>query len=395
MIAGQLPDVQKAIRGEELDGWLFCNFHHRDRLADELLGIPEGAANSRLWIYAIPAEGGPLGILHVIEPDSLGDLPGKRVFYRNREELLARLAPLAGKRWGAHLSETLPVISYLDGGTAALLEGQGLDLVSAGGLIQRFRGLLDGADTAAHERAAAHLYEMVKIAWDRVREGRDGGRTPSEGEIRDLFLGEFERRGLIYDHPPIVAAGANSANPHYDFSGPGAAFREGDLVQFDLWAREKGPGGIYADISWAGFYGAEVPAPMAAAFQDLVGAREGAFRYIAEEMAAGRKLRGADVDRKTIEILSALGYAGAIRHRTGHGIDREVHGSGVNMDSAEFPDSRFLLEGSCFSLEPGIYFDGFGMRTEIDVYIKDGGPVISGGERQFALLDCAPRGQRA
>jgi Xaa-Pro aminopeptidase len=65
------------------------------------------------------------------------------------------------------------------------------------------------------------------------------------------------------------------------------------------------------------------------------------------------------------------------------------------MDAAEFPDSRFLLEGSCFSLEPGLYFDGFGMRTEMDVYIKGGRPVISGGERQFALLDCAPRGRRA
>jgi Xaa-Pro aminopeptidase len=394
MIAGRLPDVRRAIRGEELDGWLFCNFRHRDRLADELLGIPEGTANSRLWIYAIPAEGEPLGILHDIEADSLGDLPGKRLFYRNREGLLARLAPLAGKRWGVHLSETIPVISWLDGGTAALLEGQGLLLVSAGGLVQRFRGLLDGAGMEAHEAAAAHLYSIVEIAWNRVRDARDGGGAPSEGEIRDLFLKEFERRGLVCDHPPIVAAGANSANPHYDFSGAGAAFREGDLVQFDLWAKKRGPGGIYADISWAGFYGAAIPARMTAAFQDLVAAREGAFRFIGEEMAAGRRLRGADVDRKTIEILSGLGYAGAIRHRTGHGIDTEVHGSGVNLDSVEFPDSRFLLEGSCFSLEPGMYFDGFGMRTEINVYIKDGGPVVSGGERQFALLDCAPRRRR-
>jgi Xaa-Pro aminopeptidase len=394
MIAGQLSEIRKAIRGEELDGWLFCNFRHRDRLADELLAVPEGTANSRLWVYAIPAEAEPLGILHAIEPDSLGDLPGKRVCYRNREEFLARLAPLRGKRWGVHLSETLPVISWLDGGTAALLREQGLLLASAGGLIQRFRGLLDGAGVEAHERAAAHLYAMVKTAWDRVRDARDRGRAPFEGEIRDLFLEEFGRRGLVCDHPPLVAAGAHSANPHYDFSGPGAAFREGDLIQFDLWAREKGSGGIYADISWVGFYGAEVPAPTAAVFRDLIGVREGAFRYIEEEMAAGRRLRGADVDRKTAGILSDLGYAGAIRHRTGHGIDREVHGSGVNLDAAEFPDSRFLLEGSCFSLEPGIYFDGFGMRTEIDVYIKGGGPVISGGARQFALLDCAPGGRQ-
>jgi Xaa-Pro aminopeptidase len=394
MIAGQVSGVQKAIREEELDGWLFCNFRHRDRLADELLGIPEGTANSRRWIYAIPAEGDPLGILHDIEPDSLGDLPGKRLFYRNREELLARLTPLAGKRWGVHQSAMLPVISFLDGGTAALLEGQGLVLASAEGLIQRFKGLLNGAGTEAHERAAAHLYAMVTVAWNRVRDAWDQGRAPSEGDIRDLFLGEFERRGLFCDHPPIVAAGVNSANPHYDCSGAGAVFREGDVIQFDLWAKEKGPGGVYADIAWVGFYGAVIPAQITAAFQDLARAREEVLRFIRKEMAAGRKLRGAEVDRKTIEILSGAGHAGAIRHRTGHGIDTEVHGSGVNLDSAEFPDSRLLLEGSCFSLEPGIYFGGFGMRTEINVYIRDGGPVISGGDRQFALLDCAPRGRQ-
>jgi Xaa-Pro aminopeptidase len=97
---------------------------------------------------------------------------------------------------------------------------------------------------------------------------------------------------------------------------------------------------------------------------------------------------GADVDKKTREILHGFGYADAIRHRTGHGIDSEVHGSGVNMDSVEFPDTRLLLDGACFSIEPGIYLNDFGMRTEIDVYISGGQPVISGGERQFSLLHC-------
>jgi Xaa-Pro aminopeptidase len=100
------------------------------------------------------------------------------------------------------------------------------------------------------------------------------------------------------------------------------------------------------------------------------------------------------VDQRAREILIGKGYQKALKHRTGHGIDTELHGSGVNMDSVEFPDSRFLLEGSCFSIEPGIYFDDYGLRTEIDVYIKEGKPVVSGHPhaRQFALLDCAQRG---
>jgi Xaa-Pro aminopeptidase len=75
-----------------------------------------------------------------------------------------------------------------------------------------------------------------------------------------------------------------------------------------------------------------------------------------------------------------------LRHRTGHGIDQEVHGFGVNLDSVEFPDSRLLLEGSCFSVEPGVYLDEFGMRSEINVYISGGKPVVSGKNPQFELL---------
>ena len=96
------------------------------------------------------------------------------------------------------------------------------------------------------------------------------------------------------------------------------------------------------------------------------------------------------VDQKTRELLTARGRGGALKHRTGHGIDRDCHGSGVNIDGVEFPDHRLLLDGSCFSLEPGIYFSDFGLRTEIDVYISGGKPVISGQKhgRQFKILTC-------
>jgi Xaa-Pro aminopeptidase len=384
----KLKVIQEAIRGEGLDGWLFCNFRHRDKLADEILGVNPGTTNSRLWIYAVPASGDPAGIVHAIEQDGLGDLPGERVSYRSREELLSRLQPLAGKRWGLHISESITAISYLDAGTAAVFEKAGLIPVSAAGLLQRCKGLLNGADIAAHERAADHLYEIIKTAWALVRERYGRGNRLFEGEIQDLMLAEMRRRNLAADQSPIVAAGVNSGNPHYDLSGGGGLIKKDDVIQFDIWAKEAGPGGIYADISWVGVYG-PVPRPeIQKAFTELAGAREGAFEYIRRELAAGRRPSGADVDKETRGILFNLGYGEAVRHRTGHGIDTEVHGSGVNIDSVEFPDFRPLLDGSCFSLEPGIYFSGFGMRTEIDVYIRDGQPVVSGQDRQFQLLTC-------
>jgi Xaa-Pro aminopeptidase len=198
------------------------------------------------------------------------------------------------------------------------------------------------------------------------------------------------KRKLRTDHPPIVAAGANTADPHYDFSGTGAPIREGDVIQFDLWAKEEAEASIYGDISWIGVFASSPPPELEKAFDALIAAREGAWRFIEAELSAGRPVSGAAVDGKTREILHGLGYREARNHRTGHGIDTECHGSGVNMDSVEFPDRRRLLEGSCFSLEPGIYFSGFGLRTEIDVYISRGRPVISGGNhsRQFRILTC-------
>ncbi|MDR0389595.1 MAG: M24 family metallopeptidase [Spirochaetaceae bacterium] len=380
--------LQEAICQENLDGWLFSSFRHRDRLSEEILELPEGLTNTRAWFYAVPAKGSPVKIVHAIEASHLDTLPGEKQVYVSREELLVCLKALAGRRWGVHISDSIFAISYLDAGTAANLERAGLTLCSASALVQRFKGLLNADGIASHEKAARDLYAIVDETWALVKRSHESGKILFEGDMRNAMLRGMEKRGIATDHPPIAAAGAHSGDPHFDFSGQGSAVREGDLIQFDLWAKEKKDASIYADISWLGVYGKTIPPDVEKAFQDLVSAREGAYEFIRTELEAGRRPTGASVDAKTREILIKAGYEKAIRHRTGHGIDTECHGSGVNIDSVEFPDTRLLLDGSCFSLEPGIYFDSFGLRTEIDVYIQDGKAVISGGERQFSLLSC-------
>jgi Xaa-Pro aminopeptidase len=392
MTQEELYSMQKAIREENLDGWLFCNFHHRDALSDAILDIPPTATNSRIWVYAVnskngAAKGAALKIVHAIESAILDALPGAKLTYQSRADFIAALKALAGRRWGAQVSDTLPAVSYLDAGTARIFEDAGLRLASAAGLIQRFKGLLDERGIASHERAACHLYDMVALAWRMVQDAYAGGKLIHEGDVRALFIEEIDKRGLITDHSPIVGAGANSGNPHYDFSGSGAAFANGDVIQFDLWAKEDAADAIYADISWVGVFAREAPPCVAQPFAALVEAREMAYRFIETELGADRPLTGADVDRKTRGCLTPK-YAAALRHRTGHGIDTEAHGSGVNIDCVEFPDTRPLLDGSCFSLEPGLYFADFGLRTEIDVYIRHKRPVVSGKSRQFSILTC-------
>jgi hypothetical protein len=98
-----LDKIQKAIRKEDLDGWLFCNFRHRDPLSDEILFRPKTLTNSRFWFYFVPAAGSPLAVVHAIEADHLDNLPGKKQSYAGRDELRKCLSCLAGKTIAVHM----------------------------------------------------------------------------------------------------------------------------------------------------------------------------------------------------------------------------------------------------------------------------------------------------
>lgn len=380
--------IREAIRPEGLDGWLFHNFRHRDSLSDGILGLDPTSVSTRRWLYAVPASGEPLKIVHAIEAGILDSLPGERQIYTGLEELKNLLRNRMKGAWATHWSESIPVISHLDAGTRELLSSCGIDCRSAETAIQRLRGLLDQGAEASHQEAARALYAIVDEAWAFIRASYASGHPLREGEVRDRILSAMAERGLVTDHPPIVAAGASSADPHYAVEGPGRLIRRGDLIQLDLWARMAKDDSFWADISWIGVFDDRAPDSMARRAQDLFAARDLALSFIRGRSSAGKAIRGSDVDEAVRAFLEGKGYGAALRHRTGHGIDRDCHGSGVNLDCVEFPDARFLLEGSCFSVEPGIYFDTYGMRTEIDVLMREGLPLVTGGSPQTALLTC-------
>jgi Xaa-Pro aminopeptidase len=93
---------------------------------------------------------------------------------------------------------------------------------------------------------------------------------------------------------------------------------------------------------------------------------------------SGRELRGWEVDRAASTVLRDAGYGDAILHRTGHSLGETVHGTGVNMDDYETHDDRRLLPGSGFTIEPGLYFDDFGVRTEINMVMGPRDAPVTG-----------------
>ncbi|UCF95803.1 MAG: aminopeptidase P family protein [Spirochaetaceae bacterium] len=381
-----------AMREENLSAWLFSNFHHKDPISDRILEISPGATNSRPWIYLLRQDGSAEKLVHVIENKILDHLPGHGRVYASRQEYLSHLKEMAAglRDVACHFSAQLPAISFLDHGTAGLLEECGFSLSSASSLIQRLLGGLDQAGIDSHRRAADYLYDVVAWVWERLRKEMRSGGPVWETTVQGWIMGKFEELGLITHSPPIVAVGRHSADPHYSpetgGSARGAALESGAVLQLDLWAKERAPGSIYADISWVGVLDARIPLEAQKVFHAVVEARELAFRFIEQSLAAGGDVSGEQVDRGVRAFLERSGYGDSLRHRTGHGIDQEVHGFGVNLDSVEFPDPRLILEGSCFSIEPGLYLDEFGMRSEINVYISGDKPVISGKHPQFEIL---------
>ncbi len=193
------------------------------------------------------------------------------------------------------------------------------------------------------------------------------------------MLDWFREEGLVSSDPPVVAAQENAGNPHYlPTAERSRRIGRDELVLLDLWGKLATPGAVYADITWVGFTGSRVPDDMARAFSAICAARDQAVALVRDATAAGQELRGWQVDRAAREVLQDRGYAPHILHRTGHSLGTEVHGNGVHMDDFESHDERRLLAGTGFTVEPGLYFDTFGVRTEVNVFVADRAAELTG-----------------
>jgi Xaa-Pro dipeptidase len=108
---------------------------------------------------------------------------------------------------------------------------------------------------------------------------------------------------------------------------------------------------------------------------------------VRSHVAAGRPLRGGEVDDAARAVIEQRGYGQYFTHRTGHSIDsRDLHGSGPHLDNLESREERQLVTGVAFSIEPGIYIPGkVGMRSEVNIHLTAGQAVVTPREYQHEL----------
>ena len=390
-MALDIVGIQRALRSEQLDGWLLYDFHGSNPIASHLAGLDRGAhMTTRRWYYLIPAEGSPRGLVHAIERQNLDGLPGETTAYAGRQELESGLtALLAGvRRVAMEYSPdcAIPYLSRVDAGTAEAIRRRGVEIVSSGDLVQQFEAVWTTDQLATHRAASQALYRIKDRTFDAAAGAVRDGRHLTEYALQQEMVRWFDEEGLVSDSDPVVAVGPHAGNPHYlpsaDSSAPITA---NAVLLLDLWGKLRDTGAVFADITWVGFTGRTPPEPVTRAFAAIVHARDRAVDVVVTAAATGREVRGWEVDRAARDVLEQAGYGREILHRTGHSLGETVHGNGVHLDDYETHDERRIIPGAGFTVEPGLYFETFGVRTEINVFRDDRSAQVT-GPRQMEIV---------
>jgi Xaa-Pro aminopeptidase len=387
-------DLKQIISGlaqENVDGWLFYNFHNIDPSANAILDIPAEAVLTRRWFYFIPRQGEAIKLVHRIESHALDHLPGQKRQYAMWQQLQDELK---GMLKGAHHicmqyspMNAIPYVSYVDGGMLELVRSTGVEVHSSANLIQVFEAVWSQEGLASHLSASKKLLDIVHRAFAYVRDGLRRSEQLHEYQVQQFIMGEFSRLDMVTDDPPIVAVNEHSGDPHYEPTAQHSSpLKKGDFLLIDLWAKEKAAEAVYADITWVGELEAKVAPQHTKIFNIVRDARDAAVRLVKERFAGHQDVYGYEVDDAARGVIAKAGYGDYFIHRTGHSIGKKVHWKGVNIDNFETKDERKLIDGLGFSIEPGIYLKEFGVRSEIDMYIHQGKAYISGEPIQDKVL---------
>jgi Xaa-Pro aminopeptidase len=243
----------------------------------------------------------------------------------------------------------------------------GVELVAAGGAVEKLRRVKDEAELAAIAAAA----ELADEVWRWSLERGLGGR--SEREVARAAEARIRELGGDPSFPAIVAAGSNGALPHAE---PGEReIGTGELVVFDMGAKLDG----YCSDGTRTFAVGE-PSERAREVYEAVRAAQAAALEAISPGIGGEELDG--VARKVIE---AAGYGERFGHGLGHGVGLEVHEA-----PRLSPRSEDVLEvGEVVTVEPGVYLPGeLGVRIEDLIVAAEGGHRnLSGLPKELQLVE--------
>jgi Xaa-Pro aminopeptidase len=242
-----------------------------------------------------------------------------------------------------------------------------VELVAAGGLVERLRRRKDAAELAAITEAAKladDVYEAV------LAEGL-AGRT--ERDVASAAHALIRERGGEPSFPAIVAAGPNGALPHAEPSD--RVIAAGDLVVWDMGAKL----GDYCSDCTRTYAVGDVGDDEREAYELVLAAQRAGL----DAVRAG--VGGAEADEAARAVIREAGHEEHFGHGLGHGVGLEVHEAPRLGTSSE----DVLEEGDVVTVEPGVYLPGrFGIRIEDLVAVTaDGYRNLSSLPKQLQTVD--------
>lgn len=235
-------------------------------------------------------------------------------------------------------------------------------------LIANMRMHKDAAEVAAMKKAAEIAEGGLEATLKKIKIGM------SEKEIAGILVQELYALGSDPELPfaPIVAAAANSANPHATVSN--YQIKKGDLLLIDWGASYNG---YLSDLTRT-FAVGEISEEFKRIYEVVKLANQ------AGREAAKPGVPCSAVDEAARDAIEDNGYGQYFTHRTGHGLGMEGHEEPYMRAGNSLP----LAPGMSFTVEPGVYLDGRGgVRIEDDVVITaDGAQTLTSFPRELRII---------
>jgi Xaa-Pro dipeptidase len=365
--------AQEYMKKRAIDAWLVHDFRCNNPVMTQIIGQNEA---TRRCLLCIPSAGNPKFISHLIDKEVFARLDFEKTSYTTWQELHACmeqiLKPYSRVAMEYSPGATLPTMGIVDAGTVEVVRALGVEVVSSADLFQIAAASWDEAALASHLTASRQVDEIKNLAFAFIASSLRQGNEISEYDVQQFIEKQFEERDLETEDHPVVAVNGNSGNPHYEPTiDEWKPIRRGDWILIDLWARQRGEQNVFGDITWVAFAG---PAPSELqknVFEVVKGARDAVVEFLLVALQSARQVQGWELDTVARRHIEAAGFGKYFTHRTGHSIGpgNKLHALGVNLDSFETQDTRFIVPGIGFSVEPGVYLPEFGVRLEINVFV--------------------------
>jgi Xaa-Pro dipeptidase len=292
------------------------------------------------------------------------DLGVEKVWFKDTDEPIQLLSGYVDKDKPMGIDKNWPAKFLL-----RLMElGGGSSFINSSPIIDQIRMSKDAKEIPLMEEASKindqAMERMVNLILNKY----------TEKHLSQLLPGIYEDlggEGPSFD--PIVAYGANCANPHHEPDY--FQLKEGDSIILDIGCKKAS---YCADMTRTVFY-KSVSDKAREVYHIVKDANE---RAIA---AVKPGVRFCDIDHAARSYIEEKGYGQFFTHRTGHSIGIEVHDFGdvssINTD--------LLTPGMIFSIEPGIYLPGeFGVRIEDLVLVtEDGCKVLNSYPKDLIVIE--------